>query len=86
MVNALCFYGDECSTGSAGHEECSQKRIWDHIRGKARAHRLRSPSNRRLTNPLESDRIGRAGASWEIYGDWSDEPSKLETTLVYLLK
>ena len=27
-----------------------------------------------------------AGMSWEIYGDWSDDPSKLETTIVYLLK
>jgi effector-binding domain-containing protein len=26
-----------------------------------------------------------AGTSWEIYGDWSDDPSKLETTVVYLL-
>ena len=26
------------------------------------------------------------GFSWEIYGDWSDDPSKLETTVVYLLK
>lgn len=27
-----------------------------------------------------------AGTSWEIYGDWTDDPSKLETTIVYLLK
>jgi effector-binding domain-containing protein len=27
-----------------------------------------------------------AGKSWEIYGDWSDDPSKLETTILYLLK
>jgi effector-binding domain-containing protein len=26
-----------------------------------------------------------AGLSWEIYGDWSDDPSKLETTVCYLL-
>jgi effector-binding domain-containing protein len=26
-----------------------------------------------------------AGLSWEIYGDWSEDPSKLETTVVYLL-
>jgi effector-binding domain-containing protein len=25
------------------------------------------------------------GTSWEIYGDWSDDPSKLETMVVYLL-
>lgn len=27
-----------------------------------------------------------AGTSWEIYGDWLDDPAKLETTIVYLLK
>jgi effector-binding domain-containing protein len=27
-----------------------------------------------------------AEKSWEIYGDWSDDPAKLETTIVYLLK
>ena len=26
-----------------------------------------------------------AGKSWEIYGDWSDDPSRLETTIMYLL-
>jgi effector-binding domain-containing protein len=26
-----------------------------------------------------------AGLSWEIYGDWSNDPEKLETTVVYLL-
>jgi len=26
-----------------------------------------------------------AGMSWEIYGDWSDDPSKLETMVCYLL-
>jgi effector-binding domain-containing protein len=26
-----------------------------------------------------------AGNSWEIYGDPSDDPSKLETTIMYLL-
>lgn len=26
-----------------------------------------------------------AGRSWEIYGDWSDDPSKLETSVAYLL-
>lgn len=26
------------------------------------------------------------GKSWEIYGDWSDDPAKLETTIMYLLK
>jgi effector-binding domain-containing protein len=27
-----------------------------------------------------------AGQSWEIYGDWSDDLSKLETNVMYLLK
>lgn len=27
-----------------------------------------------------------AGQSWEIYGDWSDDPARLETTIVYLLR
>jgi DNA gyrase inhibitor GyrI len=27
-----------------------------------------------------------AGMSWEIYGDWSDDPAKQETTILYLLK
>lgn len=25
------------------------------------------------------------GYSWEIYGDWSDDPTKLETEVIYLL-
>ena len=25
------------------------------------------------------------GFSWEIYGDWTDDPNKLETTVAYLL-
>ena len=27
-----------------------------------------------------------AGLSWEIYGDWSDDPTKLETTVCYWLR
>jgi hypothetical protein len=27
-----------------------------------------------------------AGKSWEIYGDWNDDPNKLETTVAYLLR
>jgi hypothetical protein len=27
-----------------------------------------------------------AGRSWEIYGDWNEDPSKLETTIAYLLR
>lgn len=34
----------------------------------------------------QANNRGFAGKSWEIYGDWSDDPSKLETTVVYLLR
>jgi|ERR1700722_8116232 len=34
----------------------------------------------------EASNLAFAGKSWEIYGDWSDDPSKLETTIMYLLK
>ena len=27
-----------------------------------------------------------AALSWELYGDWTDDESKLETTVFYLLK
>src|SRR5262249_61706867 len=33
----------------------------------------------------EANNRAFAGKSWEIYGDWSDDPSKLETTIMYLL-
>jgi hypothetical protein len=26
-----------------------------------------------------------AGTSWEIYGDWNEDPAKLETLVMYLL-
>jgi effector-binding domain-containing protein len=34
-----------------------------------------------------SERVGRrfAGISWEVYGDWNEDPSKLETTIRYAL-
>jgi effector-binding domain-containing protein len=28
---------------------------------------------------------GLAGTSWEIYGDWNEDPAKLETWVMYLL-
>src|SRR5580704_1223450 len=34
----------------------------------------------------EANNRAFAGKSWEIYGDWSDNPSKLETTIMYMLK
>jgi effector-binding domain-containing protein len=27
-----------------------------------------------------------AGPSWEVYGDWSDDPAKLRTDIYYLLR
>jgi effector-binding domain-containing protein len=33
---------------------------------------------------LESGR-GLTGASWEVYGDWSDDPAKLRTDIYYQL-
>jgi effector-binding domain-containing protein len=32
-----------------------------------------------------ANRMSFAGKSWEIYGDWSDDPAKLETRVEYLL-
>src|SRR6266496_3531335 len=41
----------------------------------------------RMTSPTFTIQTGRtlAGTLWEIYGDWSDDPSKVETTVCYLL-
>ena len=35
---------------------------------------------------VKDNRRELAGRSWEIYGDWTDDPAKLETTIVYLLR
>ena len=32
-----------------------------------------------------ANKIAFAGKSWEIYGDWTDDPAKLETRIAYLL-
>jgi effector-binding domain-containing protein len=32
-----------------------------------------------------ANKVKFAGKSWEIYGHWSDDPAKLETTVEYLL-
>jgi len=32
-----------------------------------------------------ANKIKFAGASWEIYGDWADDPTKLQTRVEYLL-
>jgi hypothetical protein len=33
----------------------------------------------------DANKMTFAGKSWEIYGDWSDDPAKLETRVEYLL-
>ena len=33
----------------------------------------------------KANHAGFAGKSWEIYGDWTADPSKLETRVEYLL-
>ena len=32
-----------------------------------------------------ANKLTFAGHSWEIYGDWTDDPLKLETEVLYLL-
>lgn len=32
-----------------------------------------------------ANKMNFAGKSWEIYGDWTDDPTKLETRIEYLL-
>lgn len=34
---------------------------------------------------MAANKLTSAGQSWEIYGDWTDDPSKLETHIEYLL-
>ena len=34
---------------------------------------------------VASNSMVLAGQSWEIYGDWTDDPAKLETQIEYLL-
>jgi effector-binding domain-containing protein len=34
----------------------------------------------------KSTGLALAGVDWEIYGDWNDDPAKLETKVCYLLK
>jgi effector-binding domain-containing protein len=35
---------------------------------------------------LDAQGLRRAGPSWEIYGDWNDDPKKLRTDIFYLLE
>lgn len=34
---------------------------------------------------IAANHMTLAGKSWEIYGDWTDDPTKLETRIEYLL-
>ena len=43
-------------------------------------------AHRALHEWCAANRRTIGGYSLEIYGDWSDDPSKLETTIQYLLR
>lgn len=34
---------------------------------------------------MAANKLASGGQSWEIYGDWTDDPAKLETHIEYLL-
>jgi len=40
----------------------------------------------RLSGAIAAMGRERAGPFWEIYGDWNDDPAKLETAIGYLLR
>jgi effector-binding domain-containing protein len=35
---------------------------------------------------LDAQGLRRAGPSWEVHGDWNDDPKKLRTDIFYLLE
>jgi hypothetical protein len=39
----------------------------------------------RIEQISTANKMTFAGKSWEIYGDWSDDPAKLETRVEYFL-
>ena len=45
-----------------------------------------SASYERLSGEIAAMGREQAGPFWEIYGDWHEDPAKLETTLGYLLR
>jgi effector-binding domain-containing protein len=49
---------------------------YDHLTDAHNAVRAWCSAHRRTIGP----------ASWETYGDWTDDPAKLETTITYLLR
>ena len=42
-------------------------------------------TNRTIVEWCRANGHALSGTSWEIYGDWTDDPAKLETTVGYLL-
>ena len=43
-------------------------------------------AHRAVRDWIAKNGLQAGGWSWEIYGDWSDDPAKLETEVIYLLK
>lgn len=44
------------------------------------------PTHQAIHDWMAANHRESAGWSWEIYGDWTEDPAKLETTIMYLLK
>jgi effector-binding domain-containing protein len=44
------------------------------------------PTHQAVHAWMEANHRESAGWSWEIYGDWTEDPAKFETTIMYLLK
>jgi effector-binding domain-containing protein len=44
------------------------------------------PTHEAVRAWMDANRRESAGWSWEIYGDWTEDPNKFETTIMYLLK
>jgi effector-binding domain-containing protein len=70
--------GEVCATRTPGGEVATAVHVgaYDRLRETHEAIHAWAAAHRR----------GFAGQSWEIYGDWSDDPSRLRTTVVYLLR
>jgi hypothetical protein len=44
------------------------------------------PTHQEIHAWMKAHNRASAGWSWEIYGDWNEDPTKLETTIMYLLR
>jgi effector-binding domain-containing protein len=44
------------------------------------------PAHQAIRDWMAANHRESAGWSWEIYGDWTEDPAKFETTILYLLK